>query len=107
MKPKLQSAILLALLGLTAAALAQQRATIEGTGKVQELGYKDVPNFFKFPMGEILGETQGIATNSKGHIFVYFRILRPGCGIRSDRENSSRRSARAIRFRLRSFRARG
>jgi sugar lactone lactonase YvrE len=73
MKPKLRSAILLTLLGFTAAALAQERATIEGTTRVQELGYKAVPNFFKLPKGEILGETQGIATNSKGHIFVYFR----------------------------------
>src|ERR1700710_1810676 len=73
MKPKLQSAILLALLGCTAPALAQERATIEDTAKIQELGYKAVPNFFKLPKGEYFGETQGIATNSKGHIFVYFR----------------------------------
>jgi sugar lactone lactonase YvrE len=32
-----------------------------------------VPNFLKVPSGETLGEAVGVATNSKGHIFVYHR----------------------------------
>jgi sugar lactone lactonase YvrE len=52
------------------AAFAQEKATAEN---VPELPYKAVPNFFKVPKGEYLGETQGIATNSKGDIFVFFR----------------------------------
>jgi hypothetical protein len=35
--------------------------------------YKEVPNFFQPPLGEYLGESQGVATNSKGDIFVFFR----------------------------------
>jgi sugar lactone lactonase YvrE len=73
MKSKLLSAITLALLASVAPGLSQQKATVEDTTRVQELGYKDVPNFFKPPKGEYFGETQGIATNSKGHVFVYFR----------------------------------
>ena len=32
-----------------------------------------MPNFLKLPPGEYLGEAVGVATNSKGHIFVYHR----------------------------------
>src|SRR5262249_29026494 len=54
-------------LGLFAApAFAQQKATIQN---VPEIQYTSVPNLLKVPPGEALG----IATNSKGHIFVYFR----------------------------------
>ena len=56
-----------------APAVTQQRATVEDQTHVQALGYNAVPNFFKPPKGEYFGETQGIATNSKGHVFVYFR----------------------------------
>ncbi len=73
MKAKLLFAGTFALLASLEPGLSQQRATIEDTTKVQELGYKGVPNFFKPPKGEYFGETQGIATNSKGHVFVYFR----------------------------------
>jgi sugar lactone lactonase YvrE len=73
MMSKLPPAILLALLASVAPAMTQQRATVEDSTHVQELGYKGVPNFFKLPKGEYFGETQGIATNSKGHVFVYFR----------------------------------
>ena len=31
------------------------------------------PNFLKIPAGEYLGESVAVATNSKGHIFVYHR----------------------------------
>ena len=32
-----------------------------------------MPNFFKTPPGDYMGETQGVATNSKGDIFIFFR----------------------------------
>ena len=32
-----------------------------------------MPNFLKLPPGEYLGESMGVATNSKGHVFVYHR----------------------------------
>lgn len=40
---------------------------------VPEIAYDSVPNFLKFPPGLYLGEAMGVATNSKGHIFVYTR----------------------------------
>jgi sugar lactone lactonase YvrE len=51
-------------------AFAQLKATAQN---VPEIAYTSVPNFLKAPPGETLGEAVGIATNSKGHIFVYFR----------------------------------
>ncbi len=51
-------------------AFAQQKATAQN---VPEISYTSVPNFLKMPPGETLGEAIGVATNSKGHIFVYHR----------------------------------
>jgi sugar lactone lactonase YvrE len=51
-------------------ALAQQKATAQN---VPEIPYDSVPNFLKLPVGEYLGESVGVATNSKGHTFVYHR----------------------------------
>ena len=48
----------------------QQKATIQN---VPEISYTSVPNLLKVPAGETLGEAVGIATNSKGHIFIFFR----------------------------------
>jgi len=53
-----------------APALAQQKAKAQN---VPEIPYTSVPNFLKLPPGEYLGESVGVATNSKGHIFVYHR----------------------------------
>ena len=55
---------------LLAPAHAQQKATIQN---VREIAFTSVPNFLKFPAGETLGEAIGVATNSKGHVFVYHR----------------------------------
>jgi len=38
-----------------------------------EIPFDSVPNFFKLPAGLYMGEGVGVATNSKGHIFVYTR----------------------------------
>ena len=51
-------------------AFAQAKATAQN---VPEIQYDSVPNFFKLPPGLYLGEAIGIATNSKGHVFVYTR----------------------------------
>jgi len=40
---------------------------------VPEIPYESVPNFLKLPQNLYLGEGIGVATNSKGHIFVYTR----------------------------------
>src|ERR1700676_1575579 len=59
-----------ALLVLAGPALAQNKATAQN---VPEIPYDSVPNFLKLPAGEYLGESLGVATNSKGHTFVYHR----------------------------------
>src|ERR1051325_6556264 len=51
-------------------ALAQRKATIEN---VREIPFTPVQNFLKLPPGEYLGESVAVATNSKGHVFVYHR----------------------------------
>src|SRR6267154_2095068 len=60
----------LCLLLAAAPAFAQAKATAQN---VPEIQYTSVPNFLKMPAGETLGEAIGVATNSKGHIFVYHR----------------------------------
>jgi sugar lactone lactonase YvrE len=49
---------------------AQSRATATG---VRELPYEAVPNFFKDPPGIYRGENMGIATSSRGNIYIYHR----------------------------------
>ena len=49
---------------------AQTKAKAEN---VPLIPYKSVPNFFKLPADLYFGEGIGIATNSKGHIFIYHR----------------------------------
>ncbi len=55
---------------LTVPAFAQRKATIEN---VPDIPFTSVPNFLKLPSGEYLGESVAVATNSKGHTFVYHR----------------------------------
>src|SRR4029079_15227942 len=40
---------------------------------VPEIPYESVPGFLKLPANLYLGEGIGVATNSKGHVFVYTR----------------------------------
>jgi hypothetical protein len=40
---------------------------------VAEIPFDSAPNFLKFPQNVYMGEGIGVATNSKGHIFVYTR----------------------------------
>ena len=61
----------IALSALAAAPMfAQRKAAIEG---VPEIPFTTAPNLLKLPAGEYLGESVAVATNSKGHIFVYHR----------------------------------
>ncbi len=66
--------ILLSTVGLTlmalSPALAQRKATIQN---VPEIPFTAVPDFLKLPPGEYLGEAVAVATNSKGHVFVFHR----------------------------------
>jgi len=64
--------------------LARAQAPAEGLTQAQlnarakaqnvpEIPYESVPNFLKLPANLYLGEGIGVATNSRGHIFVYTR----------------------------------
>ncbi len=55
---------------LAAPLFAQSKAKAQN---VPEIAFDSVPNLLKFPPGLYLGEGIGVATNSKGHIFVYTR----------------------------------
>src|SRR5258706_7461853 len=70
MKRCLTLQLVLAVLLCAGPALAQLKATAQN---VPEIPYDSVPNFLKLPAGEYLGESVGVATNSKGHVFVYHR----------------------------------
>src|SRR5881409_4379293 len=50
--------------------LAQSKAKAQN---VPEIPFDSAPNFLKLPPNLYLGEGIGVATNSKGHIFVYTR----------------------------------
>jgi hypothetical protein len=52
-----------------ASVFAQQAAT----ASAPDLPYEAVPGMFQAPAGDTLGEMQGVATNSKGHVFSFFR----------------------------------
>src|SRR3974377_1239151 len=55
---------------VAATSFGQRKAAIEN---VPEIPFSSVPNLLKLPPGENLGESVAVATNSKGHIFVYHR----------------------------------
>src|SRR5580698_7086683 len=52
------------------ALFAQTKAKAQN---VPEIPYDTVPNLIKLPPGLYLGEAMGVATNSKGHFFVFTR----------------------------------
>jgi DNA-binding beta-propeller fold protein YncE len=45
---------------------------------VPEIPFDSIPNFLKLPPNLYLGETAGVAVNSKGHIFVFTRANSTG-----------------------------
>lgn len=71
MKAYWAAAAALTLLLSTTSAFPQAAATAYGTAP--DLPYEAVPNFFQAPPGDTMGELQGVATNSKGHYFAFFR----------------------------------
>jgi sugar lactone lactonase YvrE len=70
MKRNLLSCVAVLTLLSATAAWAQTKAKAQN---VPEIPYDSVPNFLKLPTNLYLGESMGVATNSKGHIFVYTR----------------------------------
>ena len=55
---------------LAGSALAQAKAKAQN---VPENPYESFPNYLKMMPGLYMGEAMGMATNSKGHLFVYTR----------------------------------
>jgi len=62
--------LVVAALLVGAPASAQSKAKAQN---VPDIPFESVPNFLKFPPTIYLGEGIGVATNSKGHVFVYTR----------------------------------
>ena len=63
--------VVAAALAVTAVRLpAQTKVTVTG---IATIPHEAVPNFFKNPPGIYTGENMGIATNSKGNIYIFHR----------------------------------
>ena len=66
--------IVVAWLAGAGAAVAQGGgAPAKAKATTPEIPFESVPNFFKKPAGIYTGENMGIATNSKGNIYIYHR----------------------------------
>ena len=57
----------------SALALGSVLAMAGFAAEVPEIPIESVPNFLKMPDGLYMGEAVGVATNSKGHVFVFTR----------------------------------
>src|SRR6185436_1489838 len=64
---------------------------------VPQIPFDSAPNFLKLPDGLYLGEAVGVATNSKGHVFVYTRTGSPQVSIGTNR-TFARNAARLFQF---------
>ncbi len=76
MRRFLKSCFMIAALLSALPGFAQTPAQINARAKAQnvpEIPFDSAPNFLKLPPNLFLGEGIGVATNSKGHIFVYTR----------------------------------
>jgi len=63
--------------GMLFAAVPVPGQPVAGPAKAKattpEIPFESVPNFFKMPTGIYMGEGVGVATNSKGNVYVYSR----------------------------------
>src|SRR5262245_65414854 len=73
MRRCVQGCLALVLLLTAAPLFAQSKAKVQN---VPEIPFDSVANALKLPDNLYLGEGIGIATNSKGHVFVYTRSAR-------------------------------
>src|SRR5215475_2936407 len=71
--------------------------SLNGQNAVPEIPYDSTPNFLKLPDGLYLGEAVGVATNSKGHLFVYTRTGSPQVTMGTNRA-FARNAARLFQF---------
>lgn len=69
-----RSFIFVLALGAALPAVAQNvAAPAKARATAPDIPFDSVPGFFKMPAGLYMGEGTGIATNSKGHVFVFAR----------------------------------
>src|SRR2546427_785938 len=68
---------------LTAALIAGVPAIAQNSAP--EIRFDSVPNALQLPAGVYLGEVGGVATNSRGDVFVYTRTGHPTISIGSAR----------------------
>ena len=61
------------LLGVVPALAQPVAGPAKAKATTPEIPFDSVPNFLKMPAGIYMGEGIGVATNSKGHVFVYSR----------------------------------
>jgi hypothetical protein len=71
--PHMKHLLALAAAALLVAASAFSQTPAKARATAPDIPFESVPNFLKFPPDIHLGEGIGVATNSKGHIFVYTR----------------------------------
>jgi DNA-binding beta-propeller fold protein YncE len=62
---------------LAALVLAASGLLCRSEEPIPKLHYEAVPDFFQLPAGEHFVEVAGVATNSKGHIYVFHRGKHP------------------------------
>jgi DNA-binding beta-propeller fold protein YncE len=70
---------------MIAAAALIAAARLSGQSAVPEIAFDSASEFLKMPPDAYLGEAAGVATNSKGHLFVYTRTGNPTVGLGNSR----------------------
>ena len=64
---------------------------------IPEFSYDSTPDVLKLPDNLYLGEVPGVATNSRGHVFVYTRTGSPAATL-GTRRTFARSSSRLFQF---------
>src|SRR3954468_19221103 len=72
-------------LSLIAAVLLSAGTFVSAQLSIPEIPYDSVPNLLKLPDDIYIGEAVGVATNSKGNMFVYTRTGGPALTLGSER----------------------
>ena len=70
---------------LVAAVLLSAGSLVSAQLNIAEIPYDSVPNFLKTPDDIYIGEAVGVATNSKGNVFVYTRTGGPSVTLGTER----------------------
>src|SRR5256886_4592232 len=73
MMRRLSALLVVSLLPISPALAQPVAGPAKAKATTPEIPFESVANFFKLPPGLYMGEGVGVATNSKGHVFVYTR----------------------------------